>query len=328
MVIVKKKLKNALVQLAIVASMYLVVYGVPSQTINPVGSYVYKTYRKGKGGFENHLTITKAARDKVHISFEGTYFYMAGRDETFHEGSGEGEGQVNGNVLTATLSEEGGSGTCRITLTFNETLVTNEYTVTVKIKSAECQLNVSPEGLYRKETGSKRKTGASAFANPPTVVTTLPSGFEVCPDPKAPCRSPMREFATFELPFRLPARLKAGKPYNSVPFYAIIVKTYKDEECDADGYTTSIERERLRIQKLYPTRKVFGLYNCPDMDALEYSFPGKMDATGERALIETFIAVYAGKTPAEADEFLTSVQSVFPQALLKRMTASYEIIDQ
>src|SRR6266850_5351060 len=165
MVIVKKTLKNTLVQLAIVASMHLVVYGVPSQTINPVGSYVYKTYRKGKGGFENHLTITKAARDKVHISFEGTYFYMAGRDETFHEGSGEGEGQVNGNVLTATLSEEGGSGTCRITLTFNETLVTNEYTVTVKIKSAQCQLNVSPEGLYRKEAGSKRKTEASAFAN-------------------------------------------------------------------------------------------------------------------------------------------------------------------
>jgi hypothetical protein len=164
-VIVKKTLKNALVQLAIIASMYLVVYGVPSQTINPVGSYVYKTYRKGKGGFENHLIITKAARDKVHISFEGAYFYMAGRDETFHEGSGEGEGQVGGNIVTATLSEEGGSGTCRITLTFNETLVTNEYTVTVKIKSAQCQLNVSPEGLYRKETSGKRKTEARAFAN-------------------------------------------------------------------------------------------------------------------------------------------------------------------
>src|SRR6266850_860318 len=197
MVIVKKTLKNTLVQLAIVASMHLVVYGVPSQTINPVGSYVYKTYRKGKGGFENHLTITKAASGKVHVNFEGTYFYMAGRDETFHEGSGEGEGQVSGNIVTATLSEEGGSGTCRITLTFNETLVTNEYTVTVKIKSAQCQLNVSPEGLYRKEAGSKRKAEASAFDSPPPVVTTPPSGFEVCPDPKAPCRSPMREFATF-----------------------------------------------------------------------------------------------------------------------------------
>jgi hypothetical protein len=166
---------------------------IESQAADFTGKYIYKTYRKGKGGFENHLTITKAARDKVHISFEGTYFYMAGRDETFHEGSGEGDGQVNGNIVTATLSEEGGSGTCRITLTFNETLVTNEYTVTVKIKSAQCQLNVSPEGLYCKEAGSKRRTETSAFANTPPMVATPPSGFEVCPDPKAPCRSPPNE---------------------------------------------------------------------------------------------------------------------------------------
>ncbi len=83
----------------------------------------------------------------------------------------------------------------------------------------------------------------------------------------------------------------------------IILKTYKDEECDADGYTTSIERERPRIQKLYPTRKVFGSYNCPDMDALEYSFQGKMDATGERALIDTFIAVYQEKHPLKPTNF-------------------------
>ncbi len=158
---------------------------IESQTAGFAGKYIYKTYRKGKGGFENHLEITNAAKGKLHINFEGTYFYMAGRDETFHEGSGEGDGQVNGNIVTATLSEEGGSGTCRITLTFNETLVTNEYTVTVKIKSAQCQLNVSPEGLYRKEAGSKRRAETSAFANPQPVVATPPSGFEVCPDPKA-----------------------------------------------------------------------------------------------------------------------------------------------
>jgi len=137
--------------------MYLCVYGVQTQTINPVGNYVYKTYRKGKGGFENHLEITKAARGKFHVSFEGVYFYMAGKDETFHEGSGEGDGQLNGNVLTATL-DDGAGGSCRLTLTFNETLVINEYTVMAKTGRI-CQLNSSPEGLYRKEVTKKKASG-------------------------------------------------------------------------------------------------------------------------------------------------------------------------
>jgi hypothetical protein len=150
----KKTVKYTLVQLAIVTSMYLVVYGVQTQTINPVGNYVYKTYRKGKGGFENHLAITKAARGKFHVTFEGVYFYMAGKDETFHEASGEGDGQLNGNILTATL-DDGAGGSCRLTLTFNETLVINEYTVTAKTGRI-CQLNSSPEGLYRKEVTKKK----------------------------------------------------------------------------------------------------------------------------------------------------------------------------
>jgi hypothetical protein len=154
-----KKIKNTLVQLVIVASMYLAVYGVQTQTINPVGNYVYKTYRKGKGGFENHLEITKAARGKFHVSFEGVYFYMAGKDETFHEGSGEGDGQLNGNILTTTL-DDGAGGSCRLTLTFNETLVISEYTVTAKTGRI-CQLNSSPEGLYRKEVTKKKASGPS-----------------------------------------------------------------------------------------------------------------------------------------------------------------------
>ncbi len=42
----------------------------------------------------------------------------------------------------------------------------------------------------------------------------------------------------------------------------------------------------------------------------------------------TFISVYAGKTSVEANEFLTYVRTVYPQASLKRMTAGNEIIDQ
>ncbi len=85
---------------------------------------------------------------------------MAGKDETFHEASGEGEGQLNGNVITTTLSD-GAGGTCRMTLTFNDTLMADEYTVTVK--STRCQLNVEPDGLYRKAKSNNR-SGARAEA--------------------------------------------------------------------------------------------------------------------------------------------------------------------
>jgi hypothetical protein len=53
-----------------------------------------------------------------------------------------------------------------------------------------------------------------------------------------------------------------------------------------------------------------------------------MDASRERALINTFIAVYAGQTSQEAEEFLVYVQTLYPQAILKRMTVSYSLIDQ
>lgn len=324
-----KALNNTLVQLVMIASTALVVYGVPPQTINPVGSFAYKTYREGRGGFVNSLEISKAP-GKFHVSFEGTYLYMVGRDETFHEGSGEGDGQLNGNVLSVNLND-GAGGTCRLTITFNAGIAT--------VKSSRvCRLNVNPEGVYRKaatllppvvqERTAARSAGKSAVGAAPAAPARAVKGFEVCPDPNAPCHSRARRFASYELPFRLPASLKAGREYNSVPFYGIIIKTYESEDCDADDHTARIERERIQIQKVYPTRKVFGSYSCPNMDALTYDFPGLMDASGERAVINTFIGVYAGQTSAESEEFLIYVQTLYPQAMLKRMTAGYSIMDQ
>lgn len=203
------------------------------------GKYVYKNYRKGRGGFENHLELTNAARGRLHISFEGTYFFMAGRDETFHEGSGEGDGQVNGEIVTATLND-GAGGTCRVTLTVTENQLTDERSITVK--STRCALNVSPDGIYRRETAGKRSRQPVATNATQPPAGTTPIGLEVCPDPRAPCHSAARQFAAYELPSRLPTRLGKGKAYSSVPFYAVIIKTYEDEACDADGYPASIER--------------------------------------------------------------------------------------
>lgn len=157
--------------------------------------------------------------------------------------------------------------------------------------------------------------------------TKQTNGLDVCPNPAKPCFSASHQFATFDLTFRLPKNVKPGKNYRSVPFYAIILITYKNEDCDADGYTISIERKRLELQKEYPVRKVFGSHNCPDMDAITYDFPGKTDKNGT-LLYWAFTAVYAGKLTEEAKKLLKEVQAKHPKAQLKRMTASFEIMNQ
>ena len=281
------------------------------QVMKVTGKYEYKTYRKGKGGFVNSLEITKAPGGKFHVSFGGTYLYMAGKDETFHEGSGDGVGELKGNILAANLND-GAGGTCRLTITFKAGIAA------VKT-SPNCGLNVDPSGVYRKEAKAERSDQESALEPASAAPTSKARGFEVCPDPNAPCNSRSRRFAAYELSFRLPASLRPGQEYDSAPFYGVIIKTYESEDCDADDHTASIERERIQTQKIYPTRKVFASYSCPNMDALSYDFPGLMDATGERALINTFIGVYAGQTSAEAEEFLIYVRTLYPQAMLKRM---------
>lgn len=272
------------------------------QTTSVAGKYVFKTYRKGKGGFDNSVEITDIGTGKIHVNFSGTYFYMAGREETFHEGSGEGDGHLKGNIASASL--DGDDGPCKLTLTFAVSQVA--------VKSLTgCSLNVVPDGIYKKEVSVAAKA----------------MGYEICPDPAVKCLSPSHKFAAYELPYQLPKLLKPNVNYKSVPFYAVLIKTFEHEECDEDGYTASIERERLAIQKAYPGRKVFGSHNCPDMDGIGYGFPGQEDAN-HTLLFDAFIAVYAGMTREEASEFLKNVQTHYPKAELKQMNASYSKIDQ
>lgn len=149
----------------------------------------------------------------------------------------------------------------------------------------------------------------------------------VCPDPLKPCHHAEREFADWELPFKLPAKIVANKTYSSQAFYAVIIRKY-DEACgDEMDYDSQIEAERLRIQKAYPERKVFAEYSCPNMDAVHYEFPGKRDASGERVLYMDYIAVYAGETEEEANQILKEAREDFSQATLKKMTANYERLE-
>jgi len=149
----------------------------------------------------------------------------------------------------------------------------------------------------------------------------------VCPDPQKPCHHADREFSDWELPFQLPAKIAANKTYSSQSFYAVIIRKFDDACVDEMDYDSKIERERLRIQKAYPERKVFAEYSCPNMDAVHYDFAGKRDASGERVLLTDYIAIYAGATEEEANQILKEAREDFSQAILKKMTASYERLE-
>ena len=127
---------------------------------------------------------------------------------------------------------------------------------------------------------------------------------EVCPDPAAPCLG-VERFRDHELSFRLHSKFDFDRGQDrSAPFYALILKS--GELCKIP------EAERVAIQALFPSRKVFlHRHFCEDFaDKVTYSNVNRKAG---------FIAVYAGKTEAEARQFLAEVKDRFAGANLRRM---------
>lgn len=127
---------------------------------------------------------------------------------------------------------------------------------------------------------------------------------EVCPDPKNPCLD-MGHFHDNELSFRLKSKFDFDRGQDrSTPFYAAILKS--GELCRIP------EEERVALQAQFPTRKVFlHRFFCQDFtDKVTYTNVNRKAG---------FIAVYAGRTDAEAKQFLADVKSKFPDANLRRM---------
>jgi hypothetical protein len=149
------------------------------------------------------------------------------------------------------------------------------------------------------------------------------SGLDVCPNPSRPCRSADKTFAPYELSFRLPAHLKPNRSYRSVPFYGVVVKRRRSASTDCDGgeFTIAVERERIKAQALFPTRKVFSSPQCPDMSALSYIIDGQPNT-------QVFTAIYAGKTRFTAQSVLDKARKRFPVAKMHRMQVVFEVIWQ
>lgn len=131
---------------------------------------------------------------------------------------------------------------------------------------------------------------------------------KVCGDPTMNCPGGPN-FQPYDLPFHIP---KNAVIWESEPFYAVIIKSMKaGENCEA----FVPEEERLEAQKLFPRNKVF-TDRCPEPGTLYYSNTN----TDFRLM-----AVYAGKTRAEADKVLSAVRASgkFPTANLRRMTTGF-----
>jgi hypothetical protein len=128
---------------------------------------------------------------------------------------------------------------------------------------------------------------------------------QVCGDPAMRCG----EFQPFDLQFRWP---RNAVIFETDPFYAIILQSINAKN---DCETHISEDARLEAQRLFPHNKVFA-DRCPDAGSIYYS-----NTTADYR----FMAVYAGKTRAEAERLLATVRATgkYPTANLRRMQAGF-----
>ena len=128
----------------------------------------------------------------------------------------------------------------------------------------------------------------------------------VCADPAKPCAG----FRAHDLSFVRDARAVAKAEESSTPFYAVILKSAA--KC-AIG-----EDERVRIQALFPGRKVFSArFEC-DGDVENNVRYTNVDAS------RGFIAVHAGASAGDAAKVVAEAKSKgFADANARRMQAVF-----
>ena len=121
------------------------------------GTYHYKTYRPGKEGYDNTLEVEDKGGGRLHVTLSGTYLYRANGAETMHEGGGEGDATLRGNVATARVTPDGGGDPCRVLIIFEG------GEAGVKADSS-CGFNVELDGTYRSEKAGFARKGPAVDA--------------------------------------------------------------------------------------------------------------------------------------------------------------------
>ena len=134
----------------------------------------------------------------------------------------------------------------------------------------------------------------------------------VCGDPTLRCRTGDINFPPHNLPFQIP---RNAVIWETELFYAVILKSIRVADEYGECETFVSEDERLAAQKLFPRHKVF-TSRCTEPGDLYYT------NTDPKA---RFMAVYAGRTRAEANAMLAKVKATgqYPGANLRRMRAGF-----
>jgi hypothetical protein len=117
---------------------------------------------------------------------------------------------------------------------------------------------------------------------------------KVCGNPEAACEG-RSSYQPYELPVVWPANSVIAE---SEPFYAIILKSAKSD-FSGDCEKVFSPEEIQSFQNQFPTNKVFAL-KCADTG---YNYYTGVDGN------YVFIAVFAGRTLAQANKFLTEVKA-------------------
>lgn len=134
---------------------------------------------------------------------------------------------------------------------------------------------------------------------------------KICGNPALKCRTGDWNFQAYELPFEVP---RGGQVIvESEEFYAIVLKSVKLKSDYSNCGTAISEAERLQVQSLFSANKVFAL-KCMDAGSLYY-----MTNDGGTS----YLAVYAGKTLADAKAFLKTVEATgkYKGANIRKMRA-------
>ena len=152
---------------------------------------------------------------------------------------------------------------------------------------------------------------ASALAPASAQRRKAPPPAVVCGDPTVRCRTSV-QFDPNHLPFRVPPSMVISE---TEQFYAVILRSVSDPSEGGNCDIFVPEAERLEAQELFPRHKVF-TSRCFE--------PGNVYYTNVSQK-QQFMAVYAGRTRAEAERVLARVRATgkYPSANLRRMRAGF-----
>jgi hypothetical protein len=134
-----------------------------AQAASVAGTYRYKTYRPGGEGYDNTLEVEDKGGGRLRVTLSGAYIYKADGAETMHEGGGEGEATLRGNIATASLTPDGDDRPCRVLIIFEG------REAGVK-PGGDCNFNIEFGGTYVDEKrGAQRAAAGASGAGTPSV---------------------------------------------------------------------------------------------------------------------------------------------------------------